>query len=75
MSGLDLLDFRLSGLKQPVFIEWGANDRLITKDVGRRLHTLMPHSQYVEFNHCGHLVPVECSAKALPPIEDFLAAK
>jgi pimeloyl-ACP methyl ester carboxylesterase len=58
-----------------VLIEWGAGDRLITADVGRRLHTLIPQSQYVEFPGCGHLVPVECSAEALPPLEDFFAAK
>ncbi|HXB62713.1 MAG TPA: alpha/beta hydrolase [Acidobacteriaceae bacterium] len=75
MSGTDLLDFRLGGLQQPVLIEWGASDRLITTDVGRRLHTLIPQSQYVEFPGCGHLVPVECSAEALPPVEDFFAAK
>lgn len=75
MSGLDLLDFRMNGLRQPVLIEWGAGDRLITADVGRRLHALIPQSQYVEFPGCGHLVPVECSAEALPPIEDFFAGK
>jgi pimeloyl-ACP methyl ester carboxylesterase len=75
MSGLDLLDFRLNSLHQPVLIEWGAGDRLITADVGRRLHMLIPQSQYVEFPGCGHLVPVECSAEALPPLEEFLAVK
>lgn len=75
MSGLDLLDFRLDGLHQPVLIEWGAGDRLVPAQVGRRLHTLIPQSQYVEFPGCGHLVPVECSSKALPPLEDFFTAK
>jgi pimeloyl-ACP methyl ester carboxylesterase len=75
MSGQDLLDFRLSGLQQPVLIEWGAGDRLVPADVGRRLHALIPRSQYVEFPGCGHLVPVECSAVALPPLEDFFAKK
>jgi pimeloyl-ACP methyl ester carboxylesterase len=75
MSGLDLLDFRLRGLQQPVLIEWGANDRLIPAQVGERLHRLIPQSQYVELPGCGHLVPVECSAGALAPLEQFLAAK
>jgi pimeloyl-ACP methyl ester carboxylesterase len=75
MSGLDLLDFRLTGLHQPVLIEWGANDRLVPANVGERLHTLIPQSQYVELPGCGHLVPVECSAKALPPLEAFFSAK
>ncbi len=74
MSGADLLDFRLNALHQPVLIEWGASDRLITTDTGRRLHILIPQSQYIELEKCGHLVPVECSARSLPPIEDFLAA-
>jgi pimeloyl-ACP methyl ester carboxylesterase len=75
MSGLDLLDFRLDGLRQPTLIEWGAGDRLITTQTGKQLHALIPQSQYVEFDGCGHLVPVECSAVALPPLEDFLSSK
>ncbi len=75
MSGFDLLDFRLGGLQQPVLIEWGAGDRLVPAQVGERLHALIPQSQYVEFSGCGHLVPVECSSKALPPLEDFLSVK
>jgi len=75
LRGQDLLDFRLGDLRQPVLIEWGTNDRLIPVDTGHRMHALIPQSQYVEFPGCGHLVPVECSAQALPPIEDFLAGK
>jgi len=72
MNGTELLDFRLDELKQPTMIEWGTGDRLITSDVGRRMHALIPQSEYVELPGCGHLVPVECSGKALPPLEKFL---
>ncbi len=75
MSGSDLLDFRLGALRQPVLIEWGTQDRLVPADVGRKLHGLIAQSRFVEIEGCGHLVPVECSAKSLPPIEEFLAAR
>ena len=74
-SGRDLLDFRLSALHQPTLILWGAADRLIPKQTGETLHHLIPQSQYLELAGCGHLVPIECSAKSLPPIENFFAAK
>jgi len=75
MSGSDLLDFRLGGLRQPTLIEWGAGDRLIGADTGRHMHALISQSQYVELQGCGHLVPVECSAQALPPLESFLSTQ
>jgi pimeloyl-ACP methyl ester carboxylesterase len=71
-SGTDLLDFRLQNLRQPTLILWGAGDRLIPADVGRRMHALIPQSQYVELQGCGHLVPVECSKRSLTPVEEFL---
>jgi len=75
MSGQDLLDFKLGDLQQPVLIEWGAADRLIPKETGERLHLLIPQSQYVEIPGCGHLMPIECSAKSLQPVESFLAVQ
>jgi pimeloyl-ACP methyl ester carboxylesterase len=74
-SGTDLLDFRLDELRQPTLIVWGDSDRLIPDDVGRRMHTLIPQSQYVELKGCGHMVPVECSKQSLVPVEEFLAGE
>jgi pimeloyl-ACP methyl ester carboxylesterase len=74
MDGTDLLDFRLRALSQPTLIVWGESDRLIDASVGRRMHQLIPNSSYVGLNGCGHLVPIECSRRALPPMEEFLKA-
>jgi len=74
MNGIDLLDFRLGGLKQPTLIVWGAADRLTPVQEGARMHELIPQSQFLELPGCGHMVPVECGAQAIVPVKQFLSA-
>lgn len=59
-SGSDLLDFRLGGIKAPVLIVWGKEDRLIPLAVGEKMHALIPGSNLLIVDGCGHLAPAEC---------------
>ncbi|SDF09128.1 2-hydroxymuconate-semialdehyde hydrolase [Terriglobus roseus] len=66
LHGRELLDFRLSGLKMPMLIVWGTEDRLIPLDVGLRMHDLVPQSVFLGVRKCGHLTAAECA----PPVVD-----
>ena len=56
----ELLDDRLSALKLPVRIIWGASDGIIPVEVGRRMHGLIAGSRYQVVSRCGHLPQQEC---------------
>lgn len=66
LHGRELLDFRVGGLKMPVLIVWGTEDRLIPLDVGLRMHDLVPQSVFLGVRKCGHLTAAECA----PPVVD-----
>ena len=60
----ELLDARLSALKIPVRIIWGATDGIIPVEVGKRLHRLIAGSRYEVVQKCGHLPQQECPEPA-----------
>lgn len=71
-SGTDLMDRKLSGVTMPVLLIWGKQDVLTPPSIGEQMHRAMPQSQFVVFDGCGHLAPVECSNVVGPSIVNFL---
>jgi pimeloyl-ACP methyl ester carboxylesterase len=74
-GGRDLLDFRLSRIKQPTLIVWGSEDVLIPLNVGESMHHLIPGSSMTVIDGCGHLAPGQCWHSALTTTVQFLKAE
>jgi pimeloyl-ACP methyl ester carboxylesterase len=73
-TGNDLLDRRLSGLRQPLLIVWGSDDALIPLAAGQQMHALDPQSELDVVEGCGHLAPAECSGRVATATADFLTS-
>ncbi len=73
-SGKDLLDFKLAGIREPVLIVWGKEDRLIPLSVGEELHAGIPGSSLLVVDGCGHLAPAECMRPVRKGTLEFLTA-
>ena len=52
----DLLDDHVSKIHVPTLILWGAHDRLIPPETGRRLASMMPHARLELIENCGPLL-------------------
>lgn len=74
LSRRDVLDGKLQRVTMPALIVWGTNDRLAPPSLAARLHQELPQSRVVMIEGCGHLAVIECRAKAMPAIVDFLNA-
>jgi len=72
LSRRDVLDGKLQRVTMPVLIVWGTNDRLAPPSLAARLHRELPQSRVVMIEGCGHLAVIECRAKAMPAIAQFL---
>jgi pimeloyl-ACP methyl ester carboxylesterase len=55
LTGRDTTDKLLPGLKMPVLIVWGAEDRIAPVSQGETMHSLVPQSELEVFPGCGHL--------------------
>lgn len=75
VSGRDLLDFRLHGLRKPTLVVWGGQDTLIPLAVGNSMHHLIADSSLAVVEGCGHLAPVECAPMVLPVTTEFLKSE
>lgn len=75
ISGSDLLDARLGGIRQPTLIVWGTEDRLIPMAVGETMHRDIENSVFDGVAGCGHLAPSECSKPVLAGTIQFLKAE
>ena len=71
----DVMDGKLQRVTMPVLIVWGTADRLAPPSLAARLHEALPQSRVVMIPGCGHLAVIECRAKAIPAIVDFLNAE
>ena len=73
--GEDMLDGKLSGIKQPVLIVWGREDGLtpLARE-GERFRQGIPHAQLVVFDQCGHVPQVEKAADFNAAVLKFLSA-
>lgn len=61
-----------AGLK--VLIVQGANDRLIPKSHGRRLKSMIPGAELLEYEECGHNPHEECPQKFVRDVARFANA-
>lgn len=72
LTGTDTTDRMLPGLKMPVLILWGAEDRIVPLSNGKKMQELIPQSELDVFKGCGHLAPEQCADEMAPHLIDFL---
>ena len=72
LTGRSTTDNLLPGLKMPVLIVWGAEDRITPLSQAEKMHRLMPQSLLDVFPACGHLAPSQCAAQIAPDVVAFL---
>lgn len=72
--GDDMLDGKLSALKQPVLIVWGREDGLtpLARE-GEKFKRELPSAQFVVFDDCGHVPQVEKAAEFNAAVMKFLS--
>jgi pimeloyl-ACP methyl ester carboxylesterase len=57
----------------PMLIVWGARDRIIPPEHGRRAHQLVPSSRFVLFESAGHFPHLDEPARFTALLEDWIA--
>jgi pimeloyl-ACP methyl ester carboxylesterase len=72
LTGRDTTDNLLPTLKMPVLLEWGSVDRITPLALGQKMHLLVPQSELVVADGCGHLAPRQCTNVLGPRMVDFL---
>jgi pimeloyl-ACP methyl ester carboxylesterase len=71
----DMLDGRLSAIKQPTLLIWGRQDGLTPlKEFGERFKREIPGSELIVFEECGHVPMVEKAAEFNAALLKFLDA-
>jgi 2-hydroxy-6-oxonona-2,4-dienedioate hydrolase len=70
----DMLDGKLSAVKQPVLIIWGRDDGLtpLARE-GEKFRKEIPSAQFVVFDQCGHVPQVERAAEFNAAVLKFLS--
>jgi pimeloyl-ACP methyl ester carboxylesterase len=63
---------RLRGLRTPVLLLWGRDDRLVPPTVAQAFQALLPQAQAVLLDGVGHLPHLEQPQRALEPVQRFL---
>jgi pimeloyl-ACP methyl ester carboxylesterase len=71
-TGQDATDTLLPGLKMPVLIVWGAEDRVVPASQGETIHRLVPQSELDIFPGCGHMAPIQCASRIGPKVVEFV---
>ena len=71
-SGDYLLDGLLSGMNPPSLVIWGAEDRLLPPDSGRRMAAELPGGRFREIPEAGHMVVWEKPVEVAVEISAFL---
>ena len=72
LTGEDTTDTLLPGLKMPVLIVWGAEDKVTPVHQAEKIHELVPQSQLEVFAGCGHLAPGQCATQVGPKVVGFV---
>lgn len=62
----------LAEIRCPVLVVAGQDDALCSPERHREIHRLIPGSQLVVLDHCGHLSPLERPAEVTTVLEGFL---
>jgi pimeloyl-ACP methyl ester carboxylesterase len=70
-SGQDATGSELPGLKMPVLLVWGTEDRIIPLSQGEKMQRLIPGSKLEEIEGCGHLAPEMCAGEIGPKLVEF----
>src|SRR6185295_1383819 len=70
-SDLDAFEARLRTIDAPVLLIWGARDRTIPVELGRRLAAELPNARLVELD-AGHVPNQERPAEVLRLLREFL---
>jgi pimeloyl-ACP methyl ester carboxylesterase len=65
---------RIPELRQPTLILWGAKDRLVPLEVGRRFEREIPGSRLIVFDGLGHVPHEEDPAATVRPVIEFMNA-
>jgi pimeloyl-ACP methyl ester carboxylesterase len=71
LSGKDATDNLLPGLKMPLLLIWGAEDRITPLSLGQTMQALVPQSQLDIYPGCGHMAPEQCAARIAPTLVAF----
>jgi pimeloyl-ACP methyl ester carboxylesterase len=71
MTGKDATDGLLPKLTMPVLILWGKEDRITPLDQGKKMQQLIPESELLVYEGCGHLAPGQCATAIGPAVVDF----
>jgi 2-hydroxy-6-oxonona-2,4-dienedioate hydrolase len=66
------LSDKLHQVKAPTLLVWGKDDQVTPAFVGEQFHQLIPHSQLVFFDECGHAPMMEHPALFNQHLENFL---
>jgi pimeloyl-ACP methyl ester carboxylesterase len=72
LAGRDQMDGKLQRVTMPVLLVWGTTDRLALPALAAQFHRELPQSRVVMIPGCGHLAMIECRAKAMPVIVEWL---
>jgi pimeloyl-ACP methyl ester carboxylesterase len=70
----DVLDGKLEGIKAPVLVIWGKQEKLIPLSVGEEMRQQLPNASLVVCADSGHLAVYECWNKLEPEVTAFLSA-
>ncbi len=70
----DVLDGKLEGIKAPVLIIWGKEEKLIPLSVGRQMKQQLPNSSLLVCADSGHLAVYECWNQLEPYVAAFLSS-
>lgn len=63
---------RLPHIKAPTLVIWGRNDTTHPVEMGETTHQLIPGSQFIVVEDCGHFVPMERPDELNEALLDFL---
>ncbi len=63
---------RLKDIRHSTLILWGEHDRLFPPQVGRDLHTIIPHSEFIVIPEAGHIPQWEQPQAVNRHIREFL---
>ena len=72
-GGRERLDERIGALRVPTLIIWGAEDEMIPRPIGHRIHQLVSASKLEVIPHCGHLPNLEKPAELVRCLLEFAA--
>ena len=71
-SDVDRVSARFETITLPTLIIWGADDRIVPIDIGRRLHRAIAGSTFVVIDDSGHIPHEEMPDATISAVKHFL---